>query len=297
MQSAHLDTVSAREIPGPGEMEQNPAAANSAASSSHLADLEAEVDFYHSLFERLIEVCSQAAQGNMEARLLHCDQSEKSRTLARSVNHLLDMTDAFLREAGAALEHASEGKFFRRVLLRGMRGTFQHKSELINQAMEKMAGNSASLHEAERLIYDSARIAQGAVQEAAEANSIVKQLGASSAKIDEVVKLISQIAWQTKLLAFNARIEATHAGDAGRGFEVVAQEVKNLAQQTAAATDNISREISAIGGEVARTTQAIESISKTIGQMQEISAKIEHAVTDQKTRSGKKADPAAPRRN
>lgn len=297
MQSAHLDTVSAQEVPGPGEMEQIPSAADSAASSNRLAELEAEVDFYRGLFERLTGVCSRAAQGNLEARLLHCDQSERSRTLARSVNHLLDMTDAFLREAGAALEHASEGKFFRRVLLRGMRGTFQHKSELINQAMEKMAGNSASLHEAERLIYDSARIAQGAVQEAAEANSVVKQLGASSAKIDEVVKLISQIAWQTKLLAFNARIEAAHAGEAGRGFEVVAQEVKNLAQQTASATDNISREISAIGGEVARTTQAIESISKTIGQMQEISAKIEHAVTDQKNRSGQKADLATPRRN
>jgi methyl-accepting chemotaxis protein len=297
MQSAHLHTVSAREIPGPSEADQIPAVPSSATSSNRLAELEAEVDFYRSLFERLTGVCSQAAQGNLEARLLHCDQSEKSRSLARSVNHLLDMTDAFLREAGAALEHASEGKFFRRVLLRGMRGTFQHKSELINQAMEKMAGNSASLQEAERLIYDSARITQGAVQEAAEANSVVKQLGASSAKIDEVVKLISQIAWQTKLLAFNARIEATHAGDAGRGFEVVAQEVKNLAQQTASATDNISREISAIGGEVARTTQAIESISKTIGQMQEISAKIEHAVTDQKNRSGQKADPAVPRRN
>jgi len=223
-------------------------------------------------------VTAEAANGNLEARLLRCDESEESRHLAHSVNHLLDMTDAFLREAGAALEHASRGKFFRRVLLRGMRGTFRHKSQLINEATQTMAQNAASLKEVEQLVSDSATMAQGAVREANDAIAVVKRLGDASARIDDVAKSISQIAWQTKLLAFNAKIEAGRAGEAGRGFEVVAQEVKALAQQTASATDGIAKEVAAMQEEVRRTAHAIDIMSKTIGQMQDVSATIERAV-------------------
>lgn len=242
--------------------------------------LQAELGLYRDMLAGVVQVTSAAAQGDLEARLLHCDDSEKSRHLARSVNHLLDMTDAFLREAGAALEHASQGKFFRRVLLRGMRGTFRHKSQLINEATEKMARNAASLKQVERLVCDSADMAQGAVREATDAIAVVKRLGAASERIGDVAKSISQIAWQTKLLAFNAKIEAGRAGEAGRGFEVVAQEVKALAQQTAAATDGISKEIAAMREEVGRTARAIDTIGKTIGQMQDVSATIERAVVE-----------------
>lgn len=242
--------------------------------------LQAELGLYRDMLAGVVQVTSAAAQGDLEARLLHCDDSEKSRHLARSVNHLLDMTDAFLREAGAALEHASQGKFFRRVLLRGMRGTFRHKSQLINEATEKMARNAASLKQVERLVCDSADMAQGAVREATDAIAVVKRLGAASERIGDVAKSISQIAWQTKLLAFNAKIEAGRAGEAGRGFEVVAQEVKALAQQTAAATDGISKEIAAMREEVLRTARAIDTIGKTIGQMQDVSATIERAVVE-----------------
>lgn len=282
---------------------QPPSAAAKSSSSTHqsasdpidgagtpiASNLSAELNLYREILQRVVQLTSEAAQGNLEVRLLHCDDSPQLRTIARSVNHLLDMSDAFLREAGAALEHASHGKFYRRVLLRGMRGTFRHKSQLINEATEKMARNAASLRAVERLVSDSAHIAQGAVQEATQAISVVKQLGEASARIGDVVQSISQIAWQTKLLAFNARIEAGHAGEAGRGFEVVAQEVKELAQQASAATDNISREIATVRQEVDRTAQVIETISKTIAQMQDISATIERAVVernDQKARQG-----------
>ena len=100
-------------------------------------------------------------------------------------------------------------------------------------------------------------------------------------RIGNVVRSISQIAWQTKLLAFNAKIEASRAGEAGRGFEVVAQEVKELAQQTALATDDISREITAMTDEVERTTKAMQVVGKTIADMQDISVKIESAVKEQ----------------
>ena len=254
------------------------AAPHTENGTERIAELAAEVELYRGILERVVAVASEAAQGNLEARILHCDDSPKLRTVARSVNHLLDMTDAFLREAGAALEHASHGKYFRRVLLRGLRGTFRHKSQLINEASEKMARNAASFGQVEKLVADSASIAQGVSRDATAAIAVVKHLGEASQKIGGVVKSISQIAWQTKLLAFNAKIEASRAGEAGRGFDVVAQEVKELAQQTAAATDSISREITTMQAEVERTVRAIDTMSKTIAQMQEISATIEHAV-------------------
>src|ERR1700690_3634878 len=76
-------------------------------NSKLLQELQAEVELYRGIFERVVDLTSEAANGNLEVRLLHCDSSDKLRMLGRSINHLLDMTDAFLREAGAALEHAS----------------------------------------------------------------------------------------------------------------------------------------------------------------------------------------------
>lgn len=244
------------------------------------AESESELAMYRDVLERVIRVTSEAAQGNLEVRLIGCEDSELLGSVAHSINHLLDMTDAFLREAGASLEHASRGKFFRRVLLRGMRGTFRHKSQLINEATEEMARNAASLKEVERLISESAEIAQGAARESTEAIAVVKRLGEASERIGNVVHSISQIAWQTKLLAFNAKIEASRAGEAGRGFEVVAQEVKELAQQTATATDSIAREISSVRQEIGHTADAISTMSGTIGQMEEISATIQKAILD-----------------
>lgn len=242
--------------------------------------LEQELDLYHEIIEKVVEVCTRAAEGDLEARMLHCGKSEKLRIVARSVNHMLDMTDAFLREAGAALDHASQGKFFRRVLLRGMRGTFRNKSQLINDATDRLGRDTASLNEVERLISTSAQVAQEAMHEAAQASAVVNQLGDSSKRIGDVTKSISQIAWQTKLLAFNAKIEASHAGEAGRGFEVVAQEVKNLAQHTATDTESIAREIQGMRREVERTTVAMETVRKTIEKMQQISVEIQRAVAD-----------------
>jgi methyl-accepting chemotaxis protein len=254
----------------------------SADPGRRIAELETELELYRDLVERVVRVTSDAANGNLEVRILHSGASGPLHTIAISVNHLLDMTDAFLREAGAALEYASKGKYFRRVLLRGMRGTFRHKSQLINQATETIAGDAGSLGEVERLISSSAQITQEAVREATAARGVVKELGQASERIGKVVQSISQVAWQTKLLAFNAKIEASRAGDAGRGFDVVAQEVKNLAQQTASATDDISREIKTIREEIERTSRAMETVSKTIGQVQEISANVERAVVEQK---------------
>jgi len=249
-----------------------------------VAQLRAELALYQEWVQHTIQVASEAAQGNLEARLLHCDNAGELRSLAYSLNHLLDMTDAFLREAGASLEYASNGKFFRRVLLRGMLGTFRHKSQIINTATEKLAANAASLREVEHKVCESSEIASAAEKEATEATKMMKDLERASEKIGGVVKSISEIAWQTKLLSFNATIEAVRAGEAGAGFQVVAQEVKVLAQQTATATEVIEKEIGTVRREVARTAAAFQTITSTIAQMKEISSAIQRAVIEQNSR-------------
>jgi methyl-accepting chemotaxis protein len=237
--------------------------------------------------KRVEEVATEAAQGNLEARLLHLQEAGDFAGLSRSVNHLLDMCDAFLREAGAALEYASRGKFFRRVLLRGMRGTFQHKSQLINSATETLARNASSLTQVEKLVSQSAEIASGVAEESRQASAIMKQLSEAFEKISSVVKLISKIAWKTNMLSMNATIEAARAGKAGLGFGVVAEEVKELAEQTSSAADEITREIETMHEQVSRTAKAILKMDETIRQLKDISATIEQAVVEQSADSGK----------
>src|SRR5579862_3594326 len=149
-----------RRIPATPDMSVPQARAPNQAP--RIAELEAELELYRDLVQRVVQVTSEAANGNLEARILHSGSSGPLHTIAIAVNHLLDMTDAFLREAGAALEYASQGKYFRRVILRGMRGTFRHKSQLINEAMEKLAHNASAVEAVERLVRESAGAAQAA---------------------------------------------------------------------------------------------------------------------------------------
>ena len=127
----------------------------------------------------------------------------------------------------------------------------------------------------------STEIAGQAVAEANRTNVTVQGLSEAAQKIGDVVKLISDIASQTNLLALNATIEAARAGEAGRGFAVVANEVKSLASQTAKATDEISSQVGAMQNATAGAVQAIESIGRTIGTINEIASAISMAVEQQ----------------
>jgi methyl-accepting chemotaxis protein len=116
--------------------------------------------------------------------LLHADQCGEFAPLMHSINHLLDMTDAFMRESFAALEHAGQGKFYRRVLLRGMLGSFRNTSQLINQATEEMAKNDAKLQESEHR----------RVQIAEEFESTVKKVvSALSESAEQVQRTVAQL--------------------------------------------------------------------------------------------------------
>ncbi len=139
----------------------------------------------------------------------------------------------------------------------------------------------ASIKEIAKNATEAAKVATSAVKVAETANTTVSKLGDSSTEIGQVIKVITSIAQQTKLLALNATIEAARAGEAGKGFAVVANEVKELAKETAKATEDISRKIEAIQTDTKAAVEAIASISEVINQVNGISNTIATAVEEQ----------------
>ncbi|MBE0530694.1 MAG: cache domain-containing protein [Rhodospirillales bacterium] len=150
--------------------------------------------------------------------------------------------------------------------------------QTVASAAEELSG---SIAEISRQVTQASQIASAAVTEAERTNVKVQGLAQAANKIGEVVALITDIAEQTNLLALNATIEAARAGDAGKGFAVVASEVKNLANQTAKATDEIGAQISSIQAATQEAVSAIDSITKTISKINEVNSGVASAVEEQ----------------
>ena len=168
----------------------------------------------------------------------------------------------------------------------------QEKTANVSAAIEQASANvqtvasaadelSGSITEINRQMTQTTAIVQEAVQESKTAENLVRDLASAAQKVGEVVGLITDIAEQTNLLALNATIEAARAGDAGKGFAVVASEVKNLANQTAKATESITQQITGIQGATGQAVSAIERIGRTIAQVDEISSSVASAVEEQ----------------
>jgi len=163
--------------------------------------------------------------------------------------------------------------------------TVSNATEQVNRGLQTVATSteemSVTIKEIAKNATEAAKVADSAMKTAAETNAIVAKLGESSAEIGQVIKVITSIAQKTDLLALNATVEAARAGEAGAGFAVVANEVKELAKQTATATEDIGRKVEAIQTDAKAAVTAIGQITEVIGQVNNISGTIATAVEEQ----------------
>ncbi len=164
-------------------------------------------------------------------------------------------------------------------------GVVSSAAEEVSRNVQTVAAGAeqmgASIREIASNAAEASAVAAKAVTAAATTTATVAKLGESSAEIGNVVKVITSIAEQTNLLALNATIEAARAGEAGKGFAVVANEVKELAQETAKATEDIARRVLAIQGDTTAAVTAIEEISTIVAQISDRQTTIASAVEEQ----------------
>ena len=311
----------------------------------HIRRAEKSINYY-------TETLTKIAEGDFEARVIHISELGNLAKLAHAINRAIDLTDAFVREVCNSMEAVSEGKYFRKVLERGLPGIYRRSAIAINAvtcATENRVGKfsvytddfdrsvkgviSSLSNEANKLqnsaksmsnnaedtsnnlivSVKSANLAgdnvknvaaaaeeltasitevsgqvsrvssqvENASAQASQTEELVVSLNQAAVKVGNIVQLINSIASQTNLLALNATIESARAGDAGRGFAVVANEVKNLAAETAKATDEIRQEIETMQNATEKAVGAVNNIGNAIRDITKNTSSITIAVKQQ----------------
>lgn len=286
----------------------------------------------------LCDTVLAAANGNMDARISNRQKHGQLANMQNAVNQLLDLTEAFTKEAAAAMNCASKGDYFRKILPRGLRGDVVGYAEKVNHALDAMDAQtrtfrnsatrigddlklvvgdlsdrarklnansdflsqnvtriaeqnaemrkaaeesssvlnsiattteqfSGSIQQIGSQIDGSASLSEVAVKRARSAGEHMERLDALATSVTSVVKLITDVAEQTNLLALNATIEAARAGEAGKGFAVVASEVKNLANQSSHAAEEVIREIGQMQEMTREAVVFVHDISETIAEI------------------------------
>ncbi|MFB9968662.1 methyl-accepting chemotaxis protein [Pseudoroseomonas cervicalis] len=205
------------------------------------------------------------------------------------------LAESFEAEVGAVVAAVARSATHLQESARGMSGSARRSGEeaAAVASASAQAGSSvqavaasaeelaASVAEVTRQVQSGAGVARDAAEETRRADATIRSLSDAAERIGEVVELISSIAGQTNLLALNATIEAARAGEAGKGFAVVASEVKNLASQTARATEDIASQIQSIQGSTAQAVAALRGIGNTVERMNQVTATIAAAVEEQ----------------
>jgi methyl-accepting chemotaxis protein len=243
----------------------------------------------------------QVFKDNMiESDKHQAEQARETETKIQRAARLDSLTRSFETDAGALVGQISSASTELEATSQSMANnasqTDQQASSAGRAAQEASAGVqtvaaaaeelTASIGEITRQVAQSAKVSQTAVDDARRTDTIVRALADGANKIGQVVELITSIAGQTNLLALNATIEAARAGDAGKGFAVVASEVKELANQTAKATEEIARRIGDIQGSTTEAVNAINGIASTIEQVSAIATTIAAAVEQQGAATG-----------
>ena len=226
-----------------------------------------------------VEVSSTDEVGQMAEALNRATESLRTTvsSTAESASALAAAADQ-LSASSESISSSAEEAATRAGVVATAADQISHNVQTVASGSEEMG---ASINEIAQNASEAARVAGTTVQAAEETTRTVSKLGVSSQEIGEVVKTITSIAEQTNLLALNATIEAARAGEAGKGFAVVANEVKELAQETAKATEDIARRVDAIQADTAGATTAITGIAGIIGQINDFQLTIASAVEEQ----------------
>ena len=246
-------------------------------------------------FEAIRSSLEGFRQALLDTKRLEAEKTADQSAREEEANRVLALCELFDRTATDSLKAVSSAATEVQATAQQMSATAEEtsrQSATVATASDQASANvqtvattaeelSASISEIGRQVAQSAKIADNAVAEAEATNKTVQGLSEAASKIGEVVDLINDIAGQTNLLALNATIEAARAGDAGKGFAVVAQEVKNLANQTAKATEDIARQVSAVQEETTGAVEAIGRIRGIIAEINDISTTISSAVEEQ----------------
>jgi methyl-accepting chemotaxis protein len=235
-------------------------------------------------------------QNAIERTRLEREQEETQlRTAARRKADMHKLADDFQAAVGGIIDTVSTASSGMEAAANTLSKTAEQTQELsgaVAAASEQASANvqsvasateemTSSVNEISRQVQESARIAAEAVKQAQQTDARINELSQAANRIGDVVKLITSVAEQTNLLALNATIEAARAGEAGRGFAVVASEVKQLASQTAKATEEISTQIASMQSATQDSVAAIKEIGGTIGRISDIASTIAATVEQQ----------------
>lgn len=245
------------------------------------------------LFET-VRVLDEVASGNLTSRITIKSQDELGQigTSLNTALQSLSMAMSAISQNASALAASSEELSATSAQMSSNSMETSSQANMVSAAAEQVSKNvqtvatgteemTSSIREIAKNASEAARIAASAVSVADTTNASVAKLGISSAEIGNVIKVITSIAQQTNLLALNATIEAARAGEAGKGFAVVANEVKELAKETAKATEDISLKIEAIQSDTQNAVNAISQIGSIISQINDAQNTIASAVEEQ----------------